>query len=255
MKKHILTAIATSAFTLPVIAEETETIDPSDLTRVYTQAAVFVTSDADVRLSSMLTGAWTENIQFGGFLEANFGDSQAKAGKDTLGADYLGSRAQYFQVSGIDNTLFPRVGFMADIIHQRNEGLSDTTLYSIGAIGSINPEYTGGIMVFPNVNYTTGKVFGESAKGYMLNVFATIPMGYTGAFIQAWPEYFTVSGDTVEMESTAYNLMFNAPLKTDRTQWLMTKLQYASANIVTPTGIHLDGDYELKAEVGVKWFF
>lgn len=57
------------------------------------------------------------------------------------------------------------------------------------------------------------------------------------------------------MESTAYNLMFNAPLKTDRTQWLMTKLQYASANIVTPTGIHLDGDYELKAEVGVKWFF
>lgn len=254
--RHSLLAFATAlTFSSAAMAEESEMIDPADLTRVYTQAAVFVTSDADVRLSSMLTGAWTENIQFGGFLEANFGDSQSTAGKDSLGSDYLGSRAQYFQVSGIANALIPRIGFMADIIHQKNEGLDDTALYSFGAIGSINPEHTGGVMLFPNVNYTSGKVFGESAKGYMLNLFATIPFGDTGAFIQAWPEYFTVSGETVEMESTAFNLMFNAPLKSDRTQWLMTKLEYAAANIVTPTGISIEGDYELKAEVGVKWFF
>ena len=89
----------------------------------------------------------------------------------------------------------------------------------------------------------------------MLNLFATIPMGDSGAFVQAWPEYMNVSGDTVELESTSFNIMMNAPIKEDRTQWLMTKLQYASADVTLPTGVTLEGDYELKAEVGVKWFF
>ncbi|WP_172379150.1 hypothetical protein [Vibrio sp. Vb339] len=259
MKKLLLTASMLAAMSGTALAneEESQVIDPSDLTRVYTQAAFFVTSDADIRLSSMLTGSWTETTQFGGFIEGNFGDSDAKPGKDSMGVDYLGSRAQYFQVSAIDSSLMPRVGFMADFIHTKNSalGLDDNTLMSVGAIGLINPAYTGGAMLFPNVNYTIGEVFGETADGYMLNLFATIPMGDSGAFVQAWPEYMNVSGDTVELESTSFNIMMNAPIKEDRTQWLMTKLQYASADVTLPTGITLEGDYELKAEVGVKWFF
>lgn len=134
-------------------------------------------------------------------------------------------------------------------------GLKDTTLLSIGAIGLINPLYTGGAMVFPNIAYTTGEVFGESADGYMLNLFVTKPIGDTGTFVQAWPEYFQAKGDTVEMESRSFNVMLNAPIKTDRTQWLMTKLEYGSADIVTPSGVRLEGDLELTAEIGVKWFF
>ncbi|MDF2153845.1 hypothetical protein [Vibrio sp. CAU 1672] len=255
MKKLLTTASMLAAISAPVMAEESQVIDPSDLTRVYTQAAFFVTSDADIRVSSMLTGSWTENIQFGGFIEGNFGDNKAEPGKDTMGLNYLGSRAQYFQVSPIDSKLFPRVGFMTDLIHEKTTGLDDTTLLSVGAIGMINPAYTGGVMLFPNVNYTVGEVFGKSADGYMLNMFLTKNIGDSGAFIQAWPEYYKASGDVVEIESTAFNMMFNAPIKSDRTQWLMTKLQYAASDVVLPNGHSIENDYELKAEIGVKWFF
>ena len=263
MKKQLLSLLLVIALSIPAFAEEEKIIDPSDLTRVYTQAAVFITSDADIRVSSMLTGAWSENTQFGGFVEAEFGDAESVPGKDSLGADYLGSRFQYYQVSGINNTLMPRVGFMLDVIHRNNEHLSvaidqdldNTLLASGGVIGIINPEYTGGAMIFPNANYTMGELFGESAQGYLLNLFVTFPVGDAGAFIQAWPEYLNVSGDTVEMESIAFNVMFNAPIRSDRMQWLMTKLQYASADVTTPTGTTIEGDYQLKAEIGVKWFF
>lgn len=255
MKKILLITSILAALSAPVIAEESQVFDPADLTRVYTQAAIFVTSDADIRVSSMLTGSWSDQTQFAGFIEGNFGDSSAKPGKDTMGADYLGSRAQYFQVSAIDSSIFPRVGFMTDLIHEKTSGLDDTTLFSVGAIGSINPSYTGGVMLFPNVNYTVGEVFGKSADGYMLNLFATKYVGDSGAFIQAWPEYYKAKGDVVEIESTAFNMMFNAPIKSNRSQWLMTKLQYSASDVVLPNGVSIDNDYELKAEIGVKWFF
>lgn len=255
MKNKLLTGLCLTALTLPAFAEETKAIDPSDLTRVYTQAALFVTSDADFRASTMLTGAWTENTHFGGFIEANLGDSKSIDGKDTVGLDYLGGRMQYFQASGIDSTLFPRVGFMTDLIHQKTDGLDDTVLFSAGAIGLINPKYTGGSMVFPNVNLTQGQVFGESAKGYMLNLYATIPVGDMGAFLQISPEYFHVKGDVVELESTAFTALFSAPLTANKSQWLMTKLEYAASDSILPDGREIEQDYELKAEIGMKWFF
>ncbi|MGL6313320.1 hypothetical protein [Vibrio sp. WXL103] len=256
MKKQLITTSMLAALAAPVaFAEESEVIDPSDLTRVYTQAAVFVTSDADVRVSAMFTGAWSEDIQFAGFVEGNFGNDKAKAEeKDKLGVDYQNGRAQYFQVHALDNPLMPRVGISTDLIHQKTPG-DDTTLLSVGAVGLINPQYTFGAMVFPNLAYTTGNVMGKSADGFMANLFVTQPIGDAGAFIQAWPEYFKVEGDVVEMESSAFNVMFNAPIKQNRTQWLMTKLQYGSADVVTPGGVEIEGDVELKAEIGVKWFF
>jgi hypothetical protein len=258
MKKIQSIFTAGMMMSLPLMAEET-TIDPSDLTQVYTQAAVFVTSDADIRFSSMLTGAWSENTQFGGFLEAEVG-AKENDDKDAFGANYKRSRAQYFQVSAINSTTIPRAGFMVDAIHQNTSTLTglpfeDTTLFSVGAIGLINPAYTGGTMLFPNVNYTAGNVMGESAQGYMLNLFATVPLGDAGSFMQVWPEYMSVAGDVVEMESLAFNAMFNAPLTKDRTQWLMTKLQYATSDVTLPNGQSHEGDYQLKAEIGIKWFF
>lgn len=233
MKKNIIASSIFALLSSPLAyAEESELIDPSDLTRVYTQAAAFVTSDADVRMSAMFTGAWTEDIQFAGFVEGAFGNDKAKQeGKDKFGIDYQRSRAQYFQVHAMNNTVLPRVGISTDLIHQNGSagalkglGFDDTTLFSIGAIGLINPQYTAGAMVFPNLAYTVGQVFGESADGYMANLFVTQQIGDSGAFIQAWPEYFKVEGDVVEMESRSFNIMFNAPIKSNRTQWLMTNL-------------------------------
>ncbi|OIQ26767.1 hypothetical protein [uncultured Vibrio sp.] len=250
MKKLLLTASILTAISGAAFAEE-ELIDPSDLTRVYTQGAVFVTSDAEVRLSTMMTGAWSEDIQFAGFAEANFGHDE----KDDFGTSYQNARAQYFQVHALDNGVMPRAGFMVDAIHDRNPVGSDMSLLSAGAIGLINPAYTGGIMVFPNVNYTVGEMFDESVDGYMLNVFTTIPMGDSGAFVQAWPEYMNVSGDTVEMESTQFNVMLNAPVSSNRTQWLMTKLAYGSTEVKLNDAVIAEGNNELKAEIGMKWFF
>ncbi|WP_087016121.1 hypothetical protein [Thaumasiovibrio subtropicus] len=253
MKKLLLSASILAALSAaPVIAED-EMIDPSDLTRVYTQAAFFVTSDADVRMSSMFTGAWSENIQFAGFVEGNFGDASGKDG-DNFGINYKNGRAQYFQVHTTNNAYMPRAGFMLDAIHFNVKGAEDAMLGSVGAIGLINPAFTGGAMVFPNANYTFGEIMGESVDGFMLNLFATIPLGDGGAFVQAWPEYMNVSGDNIKAESTTYNVMFNAPIKSNRSQWLMTKLAYGNQDM-TLGGEKLEGDYELKAEIGVKWFF
>ncbi|AIW15623.1 hypothetical protein VITU102760_01515 [Vibrio tubiashii] len=252
MKKYTLGATLLSIMTFPSFADEA--IDPSDLTNVYTQAAIFVSSDADIRLTTMFTGAWNESISYAGFVEGNFGNTDADKGNQ-FGTDYLGGRAQYFQVHEFNNTIMPKVGFSTDLIHLKHSGLDDTGLLSVGAIGLINPAYTPGMMVFPNAAYTTGEVFGESADGYMLNLFGTVPVGNSGAFIQFWPEYFSVSGDEVEMTSKSFNFLLNAPTSTDRRQWFISKLQYNTTDVTLPGGHQLEGDPELKAEVGIKWYF
>ncbi len=249
MKKLLVSASILAALSAAPVLAEDDIIDPSDLTKVYTQAAIYVTSEADIRVSSMFTGAWNESTQFAGFVEGNFGEKHSD--EDKFGLNYKNGRAQYFQVHAINNSLFPSVGFMADAIHN---DVTNAKLASVGAIGLINPMYTGGIMVFPNANYTAGEISGESVDGYMLNLFASIPMGDTGAFIQAWPEYMNVSGDNLEMESTKFNVLLNAPIKSNRTQWLLAKIAYGSEDI-TAGGIKDKGDKELTAEVGVKWFF
>ncbi|MGI9275301.1 MAG: hypothetical protein ACR2PT_10715 [Endozoicomonas sp.] len=254
MKKFAFAAtLLAGALSLPAFSQQSsdqEVIDPSDLTRVYTQAAVFVTSDADLRTSAMFTGAWSEDIQFAGFVEANWGDRSDSA-SDKFGLDYKNGRAQYFQVHAMNNALMPRIGGSVDYIHHNIKGQKDAQLLSLGTIGLINPEYTGGkTMLFPNVAYASGSINGDSVDGVMLNLFATVPVGDSGAFIQAWPEYFSVSGKEVDLDSITYSLMFNAPLKESRSQWLMTKLEYNSSKF---NGIKQDKS--LKAEIGLKWFF
>ncbi|MGR5266983.1 hypothetical protein ACPV5R_04440 [Vibrio astriarenae] len=265
MKRTAVTASLILAFSSAAIADEqdSEVINPSDLTRVYTQAAVFLDSNADVRMSGMMTGAWSDDIQFAGFAEGTFGNDDAKVdGKHKLGTDYQKGRAQYFQVHALNNSLMPRVGFSTDLIHQNGEagtakgsGLKDTTLFSAGVIGLINPAYTFGAKVFPNVAYTTGKVFGQSADGYMLNMFLTKEIGDSGSFIQFSPEYFKAEGDVVSMESSKMSFFVSAPTRSDRTQWLMTRFEYGSADVVLPDGTAIDNDPELRVEIGMKWFF
>lgn len=248
--------LATGLMAFPSFAED-EVIDPSDLTKVYTQAAVFVSSDADVRISSMFTGSWSEEISFAGFIEGNFGNKDAGE-EDKLGYNYLGGRAQYFQVHEVDIPFFKRVGLSGDVIHNVSPagyGLDDTLIYSLGLIALIDPKYTFGTMMFPNFAYTSGDVFGESATGYLASFYTTIPLSESGAFLQFWPEYIDVSGDVVEMASTTFNLMVNAPLNAGRTQWLMTKFEYSSSDMTTPTGSEFSINNDLKIEIGMKWFF
>ncbi|MFA0085960.1 hypothetical protein [Vibrio sp. 10N.261.51.F12] len=263
MKKIFLTTALLSTCSVTTIAKENEVIDPSDLTRVYTQAAVFLDSNADIRMSGMMTGSWNEDIQFAGFVEGTFGNNDAKQQEQhKLGTNYQKGRAQYFQVHAMNNLLMPRIGVSTDIIHidgeaggQMDSGLDDTTLFSLGVIGLINPSYTGGAMIFPNIAYTVGEVFGEKADGLMLNLYLTQAIGDSGAFIQFSPEYFKTTGDVVEMESLKYSLFINAPINTDRKTWLMTRFEYGSADVILPNGHEDKADDELRIELGMKWFF
>ena len=91
MKKTTVAATLLLVLSSTAIAEEqeSEVINPSDLTRVYTQAAVFLDSNADVRMSGMMTGAWSDDIQFAGFAEGTIGNDDAKIdGKHKVGTDY-----------------------------------------------------------------------------------------------------------------------------------------------------------------------
>ncbi|GAA4879451.1 hypothetical protein [Ferrimonas pelagia] len=229
-------------------AKEEALIDPSDLTRVYTQAAVFVTSDANIRTSTMATGAWTDDIQFAGFVEAYWGD---RKNEDEFGMDYLNGRAQYFQVHGINNGVMPRIGFSTDFMHYSNVGAKDSKIAAFGAIGLINPKFTGGkLMLFPNLAYATGSMGGEDVDGYAANLYATLPIGGQGAFIQFSPEFLSLSGDTLNIDTMTYNGFISAPINKGRTQWLMTKISHKSETI---NGFNDEGDLTL--EIGYKWFF
>ncbi|WP_434362940.1 hypothetical protein NF212_21100 [Parasalinivibrio latis] len=257
MKRFPKSLIVLSTFSLSfnVLADNAGGINPDDLqdvTKINPQAAVFLTSDADVRVSGMFSGQWSPTTQFAGFVEGVVGNADKE---NKLGVDYLGGRGQYFQVHQFENDVVPRAGFSLDLVHQKNTGLDDTLLLSAGAVAKIDDRFTPGFQLFPNIAYTVGDVFGESADGYLANLFMTTPLGDNGAFVLAWPEYFNVSGDVVELESKSLNVVLHAPMKTNYSQWLVSKFEYNKSDITLPNGASLDKPAELKAEIGIKWYF
>jgi len=256
LKETLLLSALLGSISVVHAHENTEAVvnpdDLQDVTKINPQAAVFVTSDANMRVSGMFSGQWTEDIAFSGFAEGIFGD---KYKDNTFGTDYLGGRAQYFQAHEMGNDYIPRAGFSLDLIHQKTPSLDDTALFSIGAVAAIDSRFTPGFQLFPNLAYTTGEVFGETADGYLANLFMTTPIGDNGAFLLAWPEYFDVSGDTVEMESKSMNLVFQSPVKTNYGQWFVTKVAYNQTDITLPNGHSIEGDGELSLEFGMKWYF
>jgi len=256
-KTILLTTLLSAMGTVHAHQEVEAVINPDDLqdvTKINPQASAFVTSDSDVRLTGIFSGQWKEGVNFSGYAEGIFGDKNDTNG-DSFGTDYLGGRAQYFQAHEINNSFMPRVGFSLDVIHQKTVGLDDTALLSVGAVAAIDSRFTPGFQLFPNIAYTTGEVFGESADGYLANLFLTTPLGDNGAFLLAWPEYFNVSGDTVEMESKSVNFVFQVPARTDYAQWFVTKLTYNQTDVTLPSGTSIDGDGDLKLEFGMKWYF
>ncbi|PSU35777.1 hypothetical protein [Photobacterium lutimaris] len=253
--KALLLASLLSSYTMADTSDNEAVINPDDLqdvTKINPQAAFFVTSDSDVRVSGIFSGKWNDNTNFSGFAEGIFGD---KYGEDEFDTKYIGGRAQYFQAHGFDNSYIPRAGFSLDLVHKTQHGLDDTVLFSAGTVIAIDSRFTPGFQMFPNVAYTTGEVFGKSADGYLVNLFMTKPIGDNGAFMLAWPEYFDVSGSTVELESKSLNVIFQTPVKTNFGQWVVSKFSYNETNVTMPNGTKLKGDGELTLELGMKWYF
>jgi len=199
----------------------TQAIDPSDLTRVYTMASVWVNTQNNIRATASWSGAWNEKHSFMGFIEGYLGDEDDA---DKWGADLLKVRAQYFHVIDTDLSYAPKLGFSVDYID--NQG--DNNLAAIGLIGMVPPSVTGKLQLFPNIAYMTGKAEGVDVDGYMLNLYGTYLVGTNGTYIQLWPEYISVSGTGVDSNSLTLSGLYAQPLNTNKTVWFNLRVDYAN---------------------------
>lgn len=201
--------------------KETQEIDPSDLTRVYTMVSAWINSQNNLRATASWSGSWNDTHSFMGFIEGYLGDEDDA---DKWGTDLLKVRAQYFHVINTDLSFAPKLGFSVDYID--NQG--DNNLAALGLLGMVPPSLTGKLQVFPNIAYMKGKAEGVDVDGYMLNLYGTYPIGTQGTYIQVWPEYIAVSGTGINSNSLTLSGLYAQPLNASRTMWLNLRIDYAS---------------------------
>lgn len=201
--------------------KESQVIDPSDLTRVYTMVSGWVNSQNNVRATASWSGAWTESQHFMGFIEGYWGNEDDA---DKWGTDLLNVRAQYFHVVSTDFSFAPKVGFSLDYID--NQG--DNNLTALGVLAMVPPRLTGNLQLFPNIAYMKGEAEGVDVDGYMFNLYGTYPIGSNGTYVQLWPEYINVSGTGVDSTSLTFSGLYAQPLNKLRTVWLNLRLDYAN---------------------------
>lgn len=228
-----------------VSAQEEESIDPSDLTRVYTMGSFWANSQNNLRVTAQFAGSWTENQSFMGFIEGYWGN---KDDEDKWGTDFLNLRAQYFHVIKTSWKELPSTGFSIDYIDED----SGSTLVALGAIAMLAPERTGKWQVFPNIAYVNGDIAEQDVDGYMLNLYGTYPLSDSGAFIQFWPEFISVDGNGIESDSLTISGLFSMPLGSKRKTWLNVRLDHATKETKLP--FYADGlsEEETVLTVGIK---
>lgn len=202
-------------------ATEDKTIDPSDLTRVYSMVSTWINTQNNFRATASWSGSWSENQQFMGFIEGYWGNEDDT---DKWGTDLLNVRAQYFHVIDTDLSYAPKLGLSVDYID--NQG--DNNLMALGILGLIPPQLTGKLQLFPNIAYMKGEAEGVDVDGYMLNLYGTYPIGTSGTYVQLWPEYISVSGIGIESNSLTFSGLYAQPLNAIRTAWLNLRIDYAT---------------------------
>ncbi len=225
----------------------TDVIDPSDLTRVFTMASIWLNSQQNLRATASWAGSWSEDHTFMGFVEGFWGD---KENEDAWGTDLLNVRAQYFHVIDTHLDALPKTGFSIDYMEEEN----GDSLAALGMLAMVPPSLTGGVQVFPNVAYMKGEVASTDVDGYMLNLYGTYPISNDGTFIQVWPEYISVSSDSIESESLTFSGLFSMPITGDRSTWFNLRLDHATKE--TKLSFYNDrlNEKETVVTVGVKFF-
>ena len=251
MHKNIFAVILISAASMlnaeEIIEPEADVIDPSDLTRVFTMASIWLNSQQNVRATASWAGSWSEDQQFMGFVEGIWGD---KDDEDAWGTDLLNVRAQYFHVFETHAEALPKAGLSLDYMEEEN----GDNLVAVGMLAMVPPSLTGGVQVFPNVAYMKGEVASTDVDGYMLNLYGTYPISSDGTFIQLWPEYISVSGDSVESESLTLSGLFSMPVNNDRSAWFNLRVDHATSE--TKLSFYKDrlNEKETVVTVGMKFF-
>lgn len=257
IKKLFILLAVTPFISFNTFAENSgEDIDPSDLTNVYTQAAIMVSGNSNVMPVAMVSGGYDNGHQFAFMAEAKFGNT-GDNGDNEFGLEYGSSRFQYFQVADTGVNVMPRAGLSVDYINIRASGLK-SDLLALGGVGAINHEYTPGFMLFPIASYVYGRfdVAGikDEVDGINVSLAASIPLGSSGAFMMIWPEYRKLSGSSVETENLSTKLIVNVPLTSDRKWWINTRLELDHSDL-SVSGIELQNQWNSDVYMGIRYFF
>ncbi len=240
-----------------VVAEERSDVDPADLTRTVTQLSPRFDSDSNIGFTGSLSGAFESGSQYMGVFDVEFGEGDRDNADNEFGTDYISSRTQYFQAFDVDVNAAPKVGISADFMHFDG----DTHLLAVGGLFMVNPQWTNGFLIFPNLAYAKGTVkdlgsgnagadvdprgeifysvdefstqgLGDfDIDGFMFNLFFSKKINEEGAFVMAWPEYIDVSGDGLEIQQLTWKVNLGVPMNPTRTWWVNTIFEYKQPDI------------------------
>ncbi|MDX2321408.1 MAG: hypothetical protein QNK26_12545 [Moritella sp.] len=226
MKKILLATILGSLLSTSVIAsEEVKDVDPSNLTRVTTSAAIVFGTAGAAKGQLTASGAYDSGAAYQGRLETTI-DPDGK---------YAGARAQWFQAYDSNINWMPKAGFSIDVINQDSNGVNMTT----GAVGGIVmlPTPISGVVTFPQIAAVAGNIeLDATGKNYavyggMGAVHVSAKLGNSGAYMLLWPEYTNVSGDGIDLESLKYSIALGMPLTKDKAWWTQLVLEHTSSDM------------------------
>ncbi|NMP17304.1 hypothetical protein [Thalassotalea sp. Y01] len=261
MKYNTLIVPLALAFAAPVLAEQGKEIDPADVTNVYTQGALMLNGSSDIQLQGQFSGGLDNGRQFALLGEITLTDENNVAERDDnkFGTSFSHGRLQYFHVFSGQSDDIPKIGLSVDYIKTNTEVKND--LLSIGGVFAINPEHTGGLLVYPRFGVTTGtmKVKGVSDGyddliGYSLGVISAKYIGQNGAYVSVVPEWQDLNGDDIDMHSLSVKTSLNVPLNDSRTWWLNTRYDVSKTE-VDVFNSSLSSEWQTEALIGVRHYF
>lgn len=217
----LLSAIVILAPTLVAANEQSsERVDPSDVTRAYSQAHIGTSNKGDVKAMGALS------YQFDGGTAAMV---SLEATMDENG-DYKDSRGQYFHVFGTGNDVMPRIATSLDVIDN-----NDFTTAAFGAAAAITTPFDS-FNVYARGAGLMGEYKDDGALASKYNITDTDITGYNGAAWLVWkpfedgtyfslsPEYTKMDGN-LEADILKTSITAATPITDGGDKWLQFKYE------------------------------
>lgn len=221
IKIILLNAAVILAPTLAVASEQSsDQVDPSDVTRAYSQAHIGVSNKGDVKVMGTLS------YQFDGGTAAMV---SLEATMDEDG-DYEDSRGQYFHVFGTGNDIMPRIATSLDIIDN-----NDFTTTAFGVAAAITTP-ADSFSVYVRGAGLLGQYKDDGSLANQYNIIDTDITGYNGAAWLVWkpfkdgtylslsPEYTKMDG-SLEVSTLKTSITAATPITDSGEKWLQFKYE------------------------------
>ncbi|MGF1759349.1 hypothetical protein L4D76_15685 [Photobacterium sagamiensis] len=254
-KSILLTGLLALSYNNTLYANEESSIDPGDMTKVYTQVGASIDSDSNIKALGSLSGTYSNSDNFLLYGEAVFGDTHFH--DEDYGLDYSNTRLQYFQAKTTSISALPKIGFSADLIHSELPEIphygDDMSIISLGTVAMISQEYTGKFMAFPNIAYTKGEMYGEDVDGYMSALYITHRISSNRAYVGLFPEYMSLSGGDIERESFKVKLLLATPITDTGRLWLTSTFEHQESKF-TIADSNNDWQNTSRVEMGLKYY-